>query len=758
MKTSIEIEKLGESNYATWSVCMKAYLRTLGLWEAVAGTPASTEADEKALSYLQLSVQPTLLQHISDETSAKNAWNILENLFKSKNKARTRGLRQQLNTLSKLGSETLTEYIARARALYKDLTSAGENVKESEVVSAILVGLPREFNTTVAILEASDDDLSITEVHTKLLVVEQRLRQGENDETKAYIAKGNRFTRRMYKEQSGRPSSRQFDRQREKTCYYCNKVGHIKRDCDLRKKDEARQGRHSFMTAVALTAANGIKTHPTYWAIDSGASRHATPYLNIMSNVKKMEREEPIIFGNNEVAVATHCGTVEFTTTIGNRRTHVRLEDVLYVRDLAANLFSVKQATNRGARVVFEDGKCVISTNHGRLAEAYQHEGLYTLMVQYNGKNGTDVKALVAAVKETPELWHRRLGHMGYTNLSKLLKGNMVDGINLHTKAIEEAKHKVCEPCALGKQTRNPFPTSVTKTTEPLQLVHMDVCGPMEESLGGSRYLATLLDDYSGLSCVIPIKSKDEVADVVPKIMNVLENQAGRKVKIVRTDRGGEYVNHKLSRYFSDKGIIHQKTAPYTSQQNGVAERLNRTIMEKVRSMLADSKRSTKLWAEAAATANVLRNRSPSQGKTKTPWELFFGVKPDISGLRVFGCTAYVQVPAHQRRKLNDVSKKGIFVGYAPNSKAYRILLDDGTIVVSRDVIFDEMDMTDPEADSSKLTKLPFNESEPEEDVTIDSEEEEGNDISEDMPDVAANAESEEVEEVDNQPQAPPPV
>ncbi len=156
------------------------------------------------------------------------------------------------------------------------------------------------------------------------------------------------------------------------------------------------------------------------------------------------------------------------------------------------------------------------------------------------------------------------------------------------------------------------------------------------------------------------------------------------------TDRGTEYVNSELETYFSDKGVIDNTTAPYTPEQNRVAERFNRTLKEKMRAMLLDAKLGSEHRADAASTATYVKNRSPSSHSSQTPWELFFGRKPDVSGMRLFKSKAYVHVPKQLRRKLDPLSTAGIFIGYEPNSKAYRVLMDSGKAQISRDVIFIE--------------------------------------------------------------------
>ena len=159
---------------------------------------------------------------------------------------------------------------------------------------------------------------------------------------------------------------------------------------------------------------------------------------------------------------------------------------------------------------------------------------------------------------------------------------------------------------------------------------------------------------------------------------------------MLRSDNGTEYLNRNLGDFLKEKGVLHQTTTRYTPEQNGAAERLNRTILERVRAMLEDSGLPKEMWGEAACTAAFIRNRSPASGRDKTPWELFFGKKPDVSTLRVFGSEAYALVPKQLRRKLDNHSELGHFVGYSTGKKGYRIALASGEVLECGDVVFVE--------------------------------------------------------------------
>ena len=192
---------------------------------------------------------------------------------------------------------------------------------------------------------------------------------------------------------------------------------------------------------------------------------------------------------------------------------------------------------------------------------------------------------------------------------------------------------------------------------------------------------------------VYVIKHKDEVFQKFMEWKSLVENSSGHKVKKLRTDNGGEYTSTEFESYLKDEGVEHQYSIPKTPEQNGVSERMNRTLVETVRSMLADSRLPQRFWAEALSTAAYMINRSPTKGlDDKTPFEAWYGKKPNVSHLRVFGCSAYTHVPKDQRKKMDSKAKGCIFLGYATSRKGYR-LYDQKTpsIVHSRDVVFNEL-------------------------------------------------------------------
>lgn len=285
-------------------------------------------------------------------------------------------------------------------------------------------------------------------------------------------------------------------------------------------------------------------------------------------------------------------------------------------------------------------------------------------------------------------MWHERLGHIGKRAIRELAKKGLVKGVSMSDKV-----DFFCEACQLGKAHRLPFKECVEKvSTKPGEKIHTDVCGPMSvESLGGARYFLTFKDDATGFRHVYFIKHKSDVFDRFKEFAQLIKNKFEKSIKVLRSDNGREFCNAKMDEYLAANGIKKENTAPYTPEQNGKAERDNRTIVESARTMLHSKNLPTFLWAEPINTAVYVLNRSASSGKIATPYELWVGKKPSLEYLRIFGSEAYVHVPKEFRRKLDVRAKLRVFVGYQDDSANYRVYdADTKKISVSRNVTFHE--------------------------------------------------------------------
>jgi hypothetical protein len=245
----------------------------------------------------------------------------------------------------------------------------------------------------------------------------------------------------------------------------------------------------------------------------------------------------------------------------------------------------------------------------------------------------------------------------------------------------------------LGNFSKASFPSSDTRSTVILDLVHTDVCWLMtRRSLSGCEYYLTFIDDYSRKTWIFFLKAKSKVFTRFQEFRALVENKLGKKIKVLWSDNGGEYSLRQFVDFCAQHGIRRQMTVPYNPQQNKVFERKNWAITGAARSMLHDQSLLLYLWAKSCAIAFYLQNRSPQRilGKM-TPEEAFTGRRPDVEHIRIFGCLTFSHVPSERRTKLDPTSQRGILVGYSEVSKAYCIyILPLRRVVVSRDVIFEE--------------------------------------------------------------------
>lgn len=258
----------------------------------------------------------------------------------------------------------------------------------------------------------------------------------------------------------------------------------------------------------------------------------------------------------------------------------------------------------------------------------------------------------------------------------------------------------ICEACMRGKQHRRSYTAVGKRASELLGIVHSDLCGKMSKpSRSGALYFISFIDDKSRHTNVFFLKHKSDAFKAFQDYKAQAEAQCEKKIRILRTDGGGEFVNNEFNNFCTNEGILRQVTTRYTPQLNGVAERKNRTIVEAARSLLAATNLDQIFWQEAVATAVYIGNRLPTVALNKsTPFEMWCGEKPNLSNLHVFGCVCYVHIPKEIRTKFEDKSIRCMFIGYSMTSYGYKCL-DSKTnkVVVSSDVVFEDHAMFNSE-------------------------------------------------------------
>ncbi|GJR82757.1 putative ribonuclease H-like domain-containing protein [Tanacetum coccineum] len=351
---------------------------------------------------------------------------------------------------------------------------------------------------------------------------------------------------------------------------------------------------------------------------------------------------------------------------------NVTISRVYYVEGLGHNLFSVGQFCDSNLEVAFRQHTCFIRNLEGvDLLTGSRGNNLYTLSLG-DMMASSPICLLSKASKTKSWLWHRRLSHLNFGAINHLARHGLVRGL----PKLKFEKDHLCSACAMGKSKKKSHtPKSEDTNQEKLYLLHMDLCGPMRvASVNGKKYILVIVDDYSRFTWVKFLRSKDEAPDFIIKFLKMIQVRLKVPVRRIRTDNGTEFVNQTLREYYEKVGISHETSVARSPQQNGVVERRNRTLIEAARTMLIYAKASLFLWAEAVATACYTQNRSIVRLRHgKTPYELLHDKPPDLSFFHVFGALCYPTNDSENLGKLQPKADIGIFIGYAPTKKAFRI-------------------------------------------------------------------------------------
>lgn len=268
-----------------------------------------------------------------------------------------------------------------------------------------------------------------------------------------------------------------------------------------------------------------------------------------------------------------------------------------------------------------------------------------------------------------------------------------------------------CEICAKANAIRQPFPKIARHiASRPLFRIHSDICRPLPTGYKSFKYFILFVDDFGRYISVGLLKARSEGGEKLENFINAAEKRLNQKTAVLRVDNAPELVEGKTREFCERKGITYEKTVPDASQQNGVAERANRTIATMARALLTDGRASNFFWPLAVLAAVHIKNLVPHRSLPDgvTPHERWFGEKPNLSHLRPFGCKVTCRkTDSDFLNKVEQRGENGIFMGYAPNAKGYLIWFPDiRTLKTRRDVIFHEVPealthVGDPDGDSS---------------------------------------------------------
>ncbi|KAJ0448763.1 putative RNA-directed DNA polymerase [Helianthus annuus] len=632
--------------YEHWSLRMKTILRSKDLWDVVfLGVTAAGDGgdqnnrelrkrDAQAMTIIQQGVHDTLFSRIAGADTAKETWEILQVEFQGDSQVQSvklQGLRRAFENLSMKEDEIVGDYFSRVMNNVGQQRSYGEDVADQKVVEKILRSLSPKFDYVIPSIEVTFDLAEVTPV--KLMGLLQS--QEERINSRLSNDKGNKVVERS-------------DEQALPVVQEANRNSNY-RDANWRGRGRgASRGRGFGRGRGNLDRS---KVPQCYVCKKFGHLKKDCWYNNDepRANVAENEqREEPAETEEQHVFMISTGSSVNKVQTWfmdSGASNHMTGKLLIQAPVATNNMFVV-------------DPGCLLMAQESASSRPYDTETLK---------------------------WHNRLGHLHFAGLKQLHDRGMVQGLpNIN-------QHATCESCITCKQARLPFKGTLTRAKARLELVHTDLCGPMQvPSLGNSFYYLLFIDDLTRMCWVYFVTHKSEVFTKFRLFKAMVERECERSIKVLRSDRGGEFCSVEFNRFCEQAGIKRELTVAYTPQHNGVVERKNRTVMNLARSMLHERHLPNFLWAEAVSTAVYVLNRSPTKALVnQTPLEAWSGKKPSVSHMKTFGCVAYGLVPAQLRRKLENKSEKCIFLGYSDQTRGYRLFNPNTkAFSVKRDVTF----------------------------------------------------------------------
>lgn len=718
-----------DGHWDHWSEVMENFFRARGLWSLIENgyeEPAVTTVlsdeqrqqldnaktnDHKVKHYLYQSIDRVTFEQILDRKSSKIIWESMKAKFGGNARVKRsllQKLRRDFEVLEMKESENIEEYFTRVLAITNQMRSNGETLNDTKVVEKILRTLSEKFMYVVVSIEESKDIESITldELQSSLAVHEQKFKKPEKAEDqvlKVTYGRGRGFTGRG----RGRGRGRTFNKSTVE-CYKCHKLGHFQNECpkwdeeanyaDLEteemllmayiededdKASDVEEGVNWALMAKSEEHGSGRKRA---WFLDSGCSNHMSGDKELFSNVD-MEFKHSVKLGNNKRMEVSGKGSVKLVL---NGSAYI-ISNVYYVPELRNNLLSLGQLQEKELTIIIRRGTCkIFHDEKGLIAESRMSSNrMFVVFDQTKDDTFRHQQCLQTTAEDIPRLWHERYGHLNHRGMKTLQRKGMVRGLPEF-----EAQNFTCSECLVGKQPRTAIPKKSTwRAKEVLELIHSDICGPINPiSTTGKRYILCFIDDHSRKAWVYFIQEKSEAFNLFKVFKKKVEVETGRSIKCLRTDRGGEYTSLEFTDYCNTHGIRRQLTTAYTPQQNGIAERKNRTVMNMVRSLLVTRKVPRSFWPDAVMWTFHILNRSPTHAvKDITPQEAWSGVKPNVEYFRVWGSLAHAHIPDEKRHKLDDKSTVCVLIGFSEESKGYKLYNPKTKkVIISRDVVFEE--------------------------------------------------------------------
>ncbi|GFX17176.1 retrovirus-related Pol polyprotein from transposon TNT 1-94 [Trichonephila clavipes] len=632
---------------------------------------------DRCYTLIYTNISSDLKNLITETTDGVAAWKILKDHFEPVTKARVIQLLDQFFGTKYQPGEDVGIFISRVKTAATRLQEAGHKLDDLYIGFQLIRWLPQEFQSTVQqIYRWKEEDFRVVKIEAELILEANRLQLMKQDLEKAENAYLSSFTSKKSKTLPGataaahgnpngkndyqKKSGKRFNcktiknvKQSIKTigpCYVCNKYGHLKVNCKEKKSLQKSPSNvnetfntefninlrfceaecslleldKQLVTSCILFEENSDKG---VWVIDTAATSHFCNDKSLFLDLKPITNMKMSLATEDKSCPVEGIGTLRFRVKYKGSFHEITLTDVLFNPKLRRNLLSGSRLESKGAHFVGTKGKInVFNKDWIKLFSATRHENLYFFKPDYyiipKSKEISLFSDVTAKTRNgSIEIWHQRFCHVNNDYLVKISKNDSVKGL---PRLTDNGKTH-CIPCKLAKSKRVSFKkTGAVRSKRPLELLHMDLCGPMPtESQGGNKYFLSIIDAYSRKVTVFPIRNKSDVFHTFIRFQKRAERFLSKKVIAVRTDGGLEFCNKDMDNFLTELGIKHEVTNSYTPEMNGVAERFNLTALDGIKTLFKSSEVPHKFWGEALLCFTYAWNRICHKNSNKTPFEKY---------------------------------------------------------------------------------------------------------------------------------------